>query len=58
MIGDDKQLNVCINDSIVFEHQLKSDIGLIGGVSYIFDGVGKVKSAKFRDENHHVDLIQ
>lgn len=54
----DSVVSVQINDEAVFEHQLSSDIGQIGGVQMGFEGIGEIRSLTLTDEDEVVDLIR
>ena len=52
------QLFVSINDEPVFAHELSDDIGQIGGVQFIFEGLGEVRSLHLYDKENSIDLIK
>lgn len=52
------QLFVSINDEPVFAHELPDGIGEIGGVQFIFEGLGEVDVLKMVDKDEAIDLIQ
>ena len=53
----DLQLIASINDEPVFAHELSDDIGMIGGVQYIFEGLGEIRQLKLNDKAQTIDLL-
>ena len=52
------QIFVSINDEPVFAHELPSSIGPVGGIQFIFEGLGEVDILKMVDKDETIDLIQ
>ena len=53
----DLQLIASINDEPVFAHELSDDIGLVGGVQYIFEGLGEIRKLEMNDKTQTIDLL-
>ncbi len=53
----DLQLIASINDEPVFAHELSDDIGRIGGVQYIFEGLGEIRMLEIQDKTQSIDLL-
>ncbi len=51
-------LFVSINDEPVFAHELPDGIGSVGGIQFIFEGLGEVDVLKMVDKDEAIDLIQ
>ena len=58
VIHKNKQLKAFINNKLIFTHRLSSDIGLIGGVKMMFEGLGEVQKLIISDNQHTIDLIK
>lgn len=54
----DLQLIASINGEPVFAHELSDDIGAIGGVQYIFEGLGEIRMLEMKDKTQSIDLIE
>lgn len=54
----DLQLIASINDEPVFAHELSNDIGQIGGVQYIFEGLGEIRVLELKDKTQHLNLLE
>lgn len=54
----DLQLIASINDEPVFAHELSDDIGLIGGVQYIFEGLGEIRMLDIKDKTRSINLLE
>jgi hypothetical protein len=52
------QLVVKLNNKQVFAHTLSSFIGKIGGVQWMFEGLGEVRSLTLKDGENTIHLIQ
>lgn len=52
------QIFVSINDEPVFAHELPDGIGSVGGIQFIFEGLGEVDVLKMTDKDETIDLIQ
>ena len=50
-------LFLSLNNKQVFDHKLSSDIGNIGGVQWMFEGLGEIRSLHLDDEERSLDLI-
>lgn len=53
----DQQLIASLNEEPVFAHELSDDIGRIGGVQFIFEGIGEVRTLIMKDKKQSIDLI-
>lgn len=54
----DNHLFVSLNGQEVFHHQLSSDIGNIGGVQWMFEGLGEIRSLQLSDGERTMDLMR
>lgn len=52
------QIFVSINDEPVFAYELPASIGSVGGIQFIFEGLGEVDVLKMVDKDETIDLIQ
>lgn len=52
------QLFVSINDEPVFAYELPDGIGEVGGVQFIFEGLGEIDVLKMGDKDETINLIQ
>ena len=57
LTNKNNQLIAYINNQEVFTHQLSSDIGLIGGVEFMFEGLGEIRQLVMQDDNNTFDLL-
>ena len=53
----DRRVRVSLNGHEVFSHQMRSDIGRVGGVQWTFEGAGEVRRLEMEDEKGAVDLM-
>lgn len=54
----DNHVFVSLNGQQVFDHQLASDIGKIGGVQWGFEGLGEIRSLHLSDGERTMDLMK
>lgn len=54
----DNRITVSLNGRQVFEHQLSSDIGKIGGVQWSFEGLGEIRSLQLSDAERIINLME
>ncbi len=52
------QLQVFINQQLVYKQVLTDDIGMVGGAQFAFEGLGEVRTLQFNDEAQVVDLLE
>ncbi len=45
----DQLLTISLDETLILEHTLENDLGKIGGLSFVFDGLGAIRSAVLRD---------
>ncbi len=53
----DLQLTIKVNGQLAFTHQMKEDIGLIGGVQWYTEDPGEISQLIISDKNHQWDLL-
>jgi len=53
----DQQLIASVNEDPVFAHELSGDIGKVGGVQFIFEGIGEVRTLSMKDKKQSLNLI-
>ncbi len=56
--NEQQQLTVWIDDKKVFTHEMKSDIGKIGGVQWYFEGVGEIRDLSIGEHSGVVNMME
>ena len=53
----DNRVTVFLNGQSVYKHLLRSDIGKIGGVQWIFQGIGEIQKLRISDSEERFDML-
>lgn len=56
-LNQDKQFTISVNGTSLLEYAHNKDIGRIGGVSFVFDGIGEIKQAELVDPDRQEALF-
>ena len=54
----DNQMSISINNQAVFQYPLVSDIGMIGGVQWTFEGQGEIRQLEMKDQQGSLNLLK
>lgn len=53
----DNRITLMLNDKPIFNHELSSGIGSIGGVQFMFEGLGEIRTLNLTDTKKTIDLM-
>jgi hypothetical protein len=57
VVNQENNLKIIADSEVILSHTLKQSPGLIGGLSFIFDGFGEVRKVKLNDIQQELELL-